>query len=340
MKRISGFLIFALASLTLLSGCAEKVKVAKPGSSGKTLELMVVAKNSTFNGPAHRALDSIFYAEQDGLNQPESRFDVVHITPSDFEDNTMFQAHRNILILDVNPHNINKIYRDCDKWAQPQVVVRITATDDHALDSMLMARSERLLREFYGQEYRRMDKIFSATPNPKIISYVEQKYGLHLSVPQEFAIAKQLTESDFTWLIKRTKDFDLHIYIYKQPYKDSNDLNEATILNNLDTIMRRYVPGPSEGSYPGLERRRDFYSRFVRVGSVDAIEIRGLWRTFNDFMGGPFVSYTFPSPDCKTLYTIMGSVYSPSQRSKMVMKRDLLMQVDGICHSVRYDWQM
>jgi hypothetical protein len=297
---------------------------------------MLVAKNSVNSGTTSAVIDSLFRTPQVALNQPESRFDVVHITPSNFEDNTMFQSHRNILILDVDPLGINKIYLENDKWSTPQVVIRVTANSREALDSMLLAQGERLLKEYYKQEYRRMDNIFSRTPAVKIINKIKEKYGFSLSIPEEFTLAKMKEETDFTWVLKNTKDFDLHLYLYQRQAKDASDFEEAVILDHLDTILRRYVPGPSEGSYPGVERRDFFYTREVMLCDVKAIETRGLWRTYNDFMGGPFVCYTFASPDKSKVYTMMGCVYSPSQRSKMVMRRDLLMQLDGICHSLKF----
>ena len=336
MKRIIAFLVVTVTVASLLVGCGGKTMTGKPGSSGKTLELMLVAKNSVNSGTTSAVIDSLFRTPQVALNQPESRFDVVHITPSNFEDNTMFQSHRNILILDVDPLGINKIYLENDKWSTPQVVIRVTANSREALDSMLLAQGERLLKEYYKQEYRRMDNIFSRTPAVKIINKIKEKYGFSLSIPEEFTLAKMKEETDFTWVLKNTKDFDLHLYLYQRQAKDASDFEEAVILDHLDTILRRYVPGPSEGSYPGVERRDFFYTREVMLGDVKAIETRGLWRTYNDFMGGPFVCYTFASPDKSKVYTMMGCVYSPSQRSKMVMRRDLLMQLDGICHSLKF----
>ncbi|MBO7488934.1 MAG: DUF4837 family protein [Bacteroidales bacterium] len=338
MKKIVVFLALSASLLLTLAGCGDKVLTGKPGSSGKTLELMIVATDGIYNGPTQMVLDSLFKTPQVALNQPEPRFDVVHIAPSSFRDNTMFQSHRNILILEVDPQGLNKVYMDVDKWSTPQVVIRMTATDRQSLDSMLLAKGERLLSEYYKQEYRRMSKVFSATPNTKVISKIKEKYGFSLSIPDEFALAKMKEESNFTWALKRTKDFDLFLYIFDLPAKGDADYEEATILDNIDTMLHRYVPGPREGSYPGVERRDFFYTRDVVLGEdIKAVEIRGLWRTYNDFMGGPFVSYTFTLPGSDKVYTMMGSVYSPSERNKMVRRRDLLMQIDGICRSIKIE---
>lgn len=180
-----------------------------------------------------------------------------------------------------------------------------------------------------------MNKVFSQKPDYKIQKFIEDKYGFSIVIPDEFALAKLKEENSFTWVLKRTKDFDLHIYIDSREATGAKDFEEAVILDNIDTMLRRNVPGPAEGSYPGVERRDFFYSRNVTLADgIEAVETRGLWRTYNAFMGGPFVCYTFAMPGSNQVVTLMGSVYSPSQRSKMVMKRDLLMQVDGICRSL------
>lgn len=338
MKKITFLSVVLVAAVMLFGGCGPTPLTGKPGSSGKTLELMIVSSDGLYSSSTKQAIDTLFNEPQMGLNQPESRFDVVHIVPSSFEGNTMFQAHRNILILEVDPQNINKIYIDKDVWASPQVVIRMTASDRRSLDSMLLVRKERLREEFYTQEYRRMNKVFSQNPDFKIQKYIQDKYGFSIVIPDEFALAKLKEQNDFTWVLKRTKDFDLHLYINSLPAVGPKDFEEATILDNIDTMLRRNVPGPSEGSYPGVERRDFFYTRnVVLADSIPAVETRGLWRTYNDFMGGPFVCYTFSLPGSDRVITLMGSIYSPSERSKMVMRRDLLMQVDGICRSLKIE---
>ena len=66
------------------------------------------------------------------------------------------------------------------------------------------------------------------------------------------------------------------------------------------------------------------------------VETRGCWRTEGDFMGGPFVNYVVLSPDNKQVVMLTGYIYYPSGRIKTLSKRDLLMQAEGICHSLRF----
>ena len=117
------------------------------------------------------------------------------------------------------------------------------------------------------------------------------------------------------------------------PYQSEEQFLPEKIDNRLDTMMRRHVPGPAEGSYMGTERRMEItHELYDYKGSKYCIETRGLWRLFGDFMGGPFVTYTLLSPDGKQVVEVTGFVYCPR-----FDKRDYLMQVDGICNSVKWE---
>ena len=170
----------------LNTSCNRDVLSGKPGSSGKTLELMVVANNAVYNNNTKMILDSLFACPQEVLNQPEPLFDVVRLSPNQFNGNTMFQAHRNILMLEVSSENANKAYLEYDKWSQPQVVMRVAARTEADLDSLLFVMYPRMLRELYDSEYRRMAKVFAGMPNDEVNRKVNAKYGVNLLFPKEF----------------------------------------------------------------------------------------------------------------------------------------------------------
>jgi hypothetical protein len=108
--------------------------------------------------------------------------------------------------------------------------------------------------------------------------------------------------------------------------------DRARILSFRDVMTEEYIPGPSEGSYmitaieyaPIITDRIDFNGLF-------AVETRSLWRLENDFMGGPFVNYTFVDERSNKVVTIDGYVYAPNKP-----KRDLLIQMEAIAHSIKF----
>lgn len=339
MKKI---LLFALVALTLC-GCknAPTDGPEKKGSSGKTLELMIVADKNVYAGETKDLLDSMFRRPQACLPTEESMFDIVNIPTSSYKNSEMFQNHRNILILDVNAENPNKVYMHIDEYAAPQVIFDFAAKDYASLREMLRNYEQRILKEMYNAEHRRIIKAFKGMENYDLNKAVKQKFGFGLMFSNEFAMAKE--SSDFAWIRKEAKDFGIGVLVDVFPYESRDAFGEEQLLNRMDTIMRRYVPGSAPGSYMGLERRRDEVGEYLAPiqvkqvefeGSEYAVETRGSWRTFGDFMGGPFVSYAVLSPDQTKIVMLTGYVYCP--RNQPWTKRDLLMQVESICRSLKF----
>ena len=60
-------------------------------------------------------------------------------------------------------------------------------------------------------------------------------------------------------------------------------------------------------------------------------EMRGLWTVEGDFMGGPFVSWTFIDEPRNRLATVFGFVYAPK-----VDKRNHIRRVESILHTVSF----
>lgn len=183
-----------------------------------------------------------------------------------------------------------------------------------------------------------MYKVFKSIEDVEIRETIKKQFGFSMIFSNEFEIAKPNNPSpDFMWIRKEAKDFGIGVLIQVSPYTDQKQFEEAVILDNLDTMMRHHVPTSAPGSYMGTERRLDFHSQPVTFEDASyCLETRGCWRSFGDFMGGPFVTYTLSSPDNTQLITLTGYVYYPSGRLKNLSKRDLLMQVEGICHTFKY----
>ena len=329
MKRIALFTV----TLLLLAGCHSRQNEAimKRSSSGKTCEVLLAADKSTYYGETKELIDSILCEPQPGLPQDEPRFSVVNIPVSSLHNTQMFQMHRNIILCDVKPDNPDKVYISHDKWASPQTMVDIAASSPAKLRDLLRRYESLIKKEIYRDEHQRIINAFYNTRNVDLMQRVKDKFGFTMTFSDEFRWASD--DADFAWIRKETKDFGLSVLIHVMPYQNENQFLPEKIDNRLDTLMRRQVPGPAEGSYMGTERRVEItHESYDYQGSKYCIETRGLWRLFGDFMGGPFVNYTLLSPDGKQVVEVTGFVYCPR-----FDKRDYLMQVDGICNSIKWD---
>ncbi len=330
MKKI----IFIMVAALMVVACNSRQNeaIVKKSSSGKTLEVLMAADKGHFTGATRDLIDSIFKQPQGCLPQPEPIFDVVNIPVSSLHNTQMFQMHRNIVVLEVKEDNPDKVYIDHDRWATPQVVIHVAAASEASLRDLLRNYEPNILRAIYDAEHKRMERAFYNMRNVKLMSRLRDKFGFELTFSEDFMWAEE--DDGFAWIRKETKDISLGVLVNVTPYKNQDQLQPEKIYNRLDTIMRRHVPGPSEGSYMGTERRVEMETMKVDYEGVDyCIQTHGLWRLFGneDRMGGPFVSYSMLSPDGKDIVELVGFVYAPRFE-----KRDYLMQVEGICNSLKW----
>ena len=328
MKKF--IIIIAAAVLFVACGGRQNEALKKKSSSGKTLEVLLVANKGQYYGVTRDLIDSIFRQPQDCLPQPEPRFDVVNIPVSSLHNAQMFRMHRNIILCELKADNPDKVYIERDKWASPQVVVGIEAKSEASLRDLLRKYEHRIVEAIYEAEHQRIINAFYNIRNVELMNRIKEKFGFELTVSEDFMWASE--DDGFAWIRKETKDFSLGVLVNVTPYRNEDQFTPEKIYNRLDTIMRRHVPGPAEGSYMCTERRVEPVTRKVDYeGSDYCIETHGLWRLQGDFMGGPYVNYSMLSPDGKNIIDLVGFVYCPRFN-----KRDYLMQVEGICNSLTW----
>ena len=167
MKKMLPLMLLVALTLTACNPKSSEPP-QKKGSSGKTLELMIVADKDVYRGETKALIDSLFGRPQVGLPVPEKMFDIVNIPVSSYKNTEMFQNHRNIIFCDVNPGNPDKVYMHIDEYAAPQVVFDFAVKDQAALRDMLRKYEHHILDQVYNAEHRRVIKAFKGMENFKI----------------------------------------------------------------------------------------------------------------------------------------------------------------------------
>lgn len=332
MKRI----ILPILCLLLICSCSpnkESEESTKKGSSGKTLEMLFVSEKRVYQGATKDLVDSLFRMPQLGLPQAEPMFDLVHIPSSSFANTEMFKAHRNIIICDINPENPNKVYFHKDQWSTPQVVFDFAVKSQEAFDTLLIKYYPTIKQEIYRAEHRRVIKAFKGIAGRDLMNSVYKQFGFRLTLSNEFELANMRNpQPEMAWIRKETKDFGIGVLVNVLPYTNEKIFEEDNMMDQIDSLMK-HVEGPADSSYMGIERRVDsHFSQADFEQSKYAMELRGCWRLYGDFMGGPFVAYAALAPDQKHVVLMVGYVYCPR-----FGKRDYLMQVESICHSIKFE---
>jgi len=324
MKKLN-FLVLII-SVVLVSAC-ELTKSKQTASTGRTNELLVVTNSEVhWNGLTGQAIKAFFGQYQVGLPQAEQMYDMTHIPQPSFS--TLFETHHNIFIVDVNGSFTEPVIETKkDLWAKPQRVIKMTVPDEETFFKQFDLYKDAFIELFNENERTRANIAFVRIEDSKIRNQIRTNFDLDLSVPKGFRIVT--ITPNFAWIRRDADKFEQSIMIYYSLYTDTSNFNYEQLVSRRDSITKKYIPGPTGNSYmkvatidPPVLKKIDFKGNF-------AVEMRGLWELQGDFMGGPFLSYTFVDERNNRIYSVDGFVYNPNEN-----KKNLVRQLEAILYTL------
>lgn len=327
MKRVLWAL---MACLLVFTGCKTKTKrPLLPNVSGKAGEVLVVIERPDWEADLGVSIREALASDTPYLAQREPLFSLSNVTPGNFSN--MFKMHRNLLLVNINPQNVNNgvVYKN-NVWAQPQAVVQLNAADG-AQALALFREASHVIAEYFEQNER--DRIIA---NAKLYEEralqapVEKVTGGILHFPSGYRCRKYT--DDFVWIADEKQYTNQTVLVYKYPVDGPDVFTLEKIIAARNAIMKANVPGPVEGSYMTTSEAEEPVTRSLRYHGRDFMETRGFWEVEGDFMGGPFVSHSFYSPDGKDIIVLEAFVFAPRYD-----KRQYLRQVESLLYS--FEWK-
>jgi len=323
--------ITALVAMVLaLAGCKGRGRAPLlPNVSGKAGEVVVVIDKDNWEGNIGTAIRDILADDCPYLAQREPLFNLANVPPGSF--NNMFKMHRNILILNINPQNqkTGMTYRK-DLWARPQSLAQVNAFDEEGALAILEEAKEQL-PEFFEQAER--DRIIANSILYEELTLrdpVQKLTGGILHFPSGYKLRK--ATDDFVWIADEKQYTIQTVLLYRYPVPENDPFSVENIIAKRNEVMQANVPGMFDGTYMTTSTAVPPTARSLKYHHIDFVETRGFWEVQGDFMGGPFVSHTFYSPDGKDLIVMEAFVYAPKYD-----KRSYLRQVESILYS--FEWK-
>ncbi|MCQ2960119.1 MAG: DUF4837 family protein [Bacteroidales bacterium] len=324
-----------LVRYSLLVICVFVFYSCKNGIGGSTMtgepgELLVVINDEYKNSETGDKVCEILNQEEIGLTQSESPFSLILISRNSFS--TTFRSYRNILYLEVDKKYAKpQIQYRKDLWAKHQAYVSIGVNNPEELQNVLEVKSGNIIEYFIQSEIERYQQLYKQANNQIVEKSIKKQFDINISVPNGFNINK--IDDNFMWISLESNVHSQGLIIYERPYTDTAQFGKNALLNYRDSIVKKHIPGPSEGSFMTTEYIIPIQSKVGKYINDDyTVELRGKWRVENDFMAGPFTSYTFCNPGKNKLITIEGYVYYPNKE-----KRNFMRQLQAISRSVSFD---
>ena len=331
MKSKIYILIILIISVLVSHSCKNDGEILHKNITGSAYELIVVISDDSWNGVPGKVIQESMGQFQVGLPQDEPIFSLVNVPKDGFK--SIFKSTRNILITTISSTIAEPqvIFKD-DVWAYPQATVELKAKNAEEWAKVYKENENKITSYFLAAEKERMTMNYNKFYEKGVYNVLDRDFGVTMKVPPGFEIASQ--KKDFIWYRYDTPNIEQGIVLYSIPYASDSTFTINYLVNVNDRILKTNVPGPTEGSYPTVEKRFDQDFNVFKHNGNYASEMRGLWSTVNDFMGGPYVLLAELDHANQRVIIAYGYVYAPGKD-----KRNLINQVEAMIYSLKLNNQ-
>ena len=324
MKKI----LVILAMVLALASCKGGKKALLPSISGKAGEVIVVIDRDNWEGNLGVEVRELLACDCPYLAQLEPMYSLVNVTPGGFAD--LFKVHRNIVIFDINEDKTeNKVSYLHDIWAAPQCVINVSAKDAKAATELVQANGKFIVSAIEQAERDRVIRNSIRYEERSLAPQVAEIFGGSPHFPMGYKLKKK-TDS-FIWIADEKQYTIQGVLIYKYPATVAEEFTRDNIVSHRNAILKENVPGMFDGTYMTTSKVITPDVEYLKYKGRDFAQLRGYWEVENDYMGGPFVSHSFFSPDGMEVIVAEAFVYAPKYD-----KRQYLRQVESILYS--WEW--
>ena len=317
MKKI----VLLLAFISMLISCdTSSNKKVLQEANGRMNNLLIVMKNSEWQGEIGDELRKIIAEPVLGLPQPEAQFEVTQVPPESF--GSMFKASRSILHVGIGAEN--SFSELSNVYAEPQKIITITGKDKESLILEIQKNAKALISGFKTADLLTVQRsIYKNYWDPtKMETFT--KNGYSLKIPKTFS--KVDDTGDFVWYRQRLDGGNsMELFSYTVPIQSIDDENGNNLVAIRDTIGKKYIPGQVEGSYMITEAAYTPHIFEVKLDGKKALEAKGKWEVKGVYMAGPFLSYSIIDKAKNRLVVVEGLTYAPS-----INKRDYMFELEAI----------
>jgi hypothetical protein len=324
MKKITIFLM----TITFLISCesGQEKKVLK-SANGRINNVLVVLKNSQWQGEIGDELREIIAEPVLGLPQPEPQFEVTQIPPENF--GRMFRATRNILNIGISDDNSFSVASNV--YAYPQRIITITGKNKETLIAEIKNNRKKIFNTFKSSDLLSIQALtLKKYWDPSNIKTFKEQ-GYSIKVPKKYNLVEDT--GNFIWFRYHLNgDNSMEIISYTFPITSEEDENGSTIITHRNAIGKKHIPGQIEDSYMITEKAYTPHIVEVKLNGKKTFETRGKWEVKGVFMAGPFLSYYVVDKPNNRIIVVEGLTYAPA-----LNKRDYMFELEAILKTLKID---
>lgn len=328
--------LFQLLAFVLLIGCqsategqSEKTSYSTqtkilPSSTGARCEVVLVCTEKVWNSRALNPLKNELLRPQPGLPQPESYFSIMRIDPDNFRN--VIQRNKAIIIIEESDSAQFRWVRNM--YAKPQNVALFTYTTFQDIYNLTARHRREIFEKFRAQdlESTRLTLLKSgakwqdATKNHK----------LKILMPPGYS--RVVHKDNFSMYFAQSAKTHHVIMVHTRPWDPEGNMpDEWKIIGIRDSLTILHTQASRPGSYTVVDTTMRPLSRTINLNGRLTTEMRGLFKSVNDFLGGPFYTLVVFDEDRKLMVFIDAFMQAVGQN-----KRNMLMEMEVIARSIDF----
>lgn len=317
--------LWALALLLLAFSCKQSTTKERflPPSTGAVNSLMVVMDNELWRGSIGDKVRELFASPSLSLMPEQPILSLTQIPPQVFRGAT---AHSRSVLF-VEQDSITVAHVKTNVYAQPQKVAVVKGTNYNELVGGLEKIANKAVSSFKQVEITEAQKRFTRSLNKE--TALRETFGITMTIPSAYRVGKQ--EENFVWLDRQIPKGNMNIVVYSMP--ENSFSNDSTFVRDIvamrDSIGKKYIPGPDEGTYMITEKAFAPYLFPTEIGGLKGAEARGIWEINGYPMAGPFLTYILNDEAHNRKLVIEGFTFAPNTQ-----KRDYMFELEAILRTI------
>lgn len=328
MKRYLYSFVVLCATL-LLCSCTVKSGAPKKTIAGDSYDVMVICADEPWRGDLAMAVCDLLEEPTPGLTRPQGLFNIVKQVAPDAASN-IDRMYGNLLVININQAVSEVTYSvERNVYARPQTVIVITAPTVAAAVEFVNGEKEALREVLEQSECRKSNNYYAARPAEELMADFKTTTGFEMLIPQGFFKANTADKS-LTWYLRDYSNKAQYIFTFETDYTSEEDLTPKWLMISLDNKLATITSKGAVGSYMGVNENAPVYASDVELAGREWVELRGWWEVNNDFMGGPFVSFSSVDPAESKIRTIMFALYAPEDP-----QRNLLRELEHLFYTLK-----
>ncbi len=340
MKRLLFSAGMTAMLVMALNSCKSSDQPSLPPCTGKPGEVLIIMADDLYKGAAGDTLVNLLTQEepalpQTGMEGAEAMFSVLHLPPNAL--NNTIRPARNMIIADVGSQyttSVIKVFKDY--WSQDQLIIRLNTPNGDSLYKLITDNGPEIVEIMRDGEVDRQVAYNRKYRNQDAYDKILAEHQIDVSFPKGFEI--KVDTGNFVWFQYDPADVTQGVFLWSYPYTSEKQLEPEELQRFTSDFLRPRVPGPSgpaKSSYMRIYPDMPVTTRTFKSNGNFVREMKGLWEVKVDFMGGPFISWTFVDEKRNRIVTAFGFVYAPK-----IDKRNQVRKVESILKTISFPDQV